>query len=367
MAGTAPTGGIIAVDAMGSDLGPSEVVAAVRLALEGEGAVENIVVVGDRAILEPLLSTAGLTGNPRVSIFHASEVDEMDDKPMVALKRKKDSSMVRAIELVKAGQAHAVFSCGNTGALMACATLKLRPLEGADRPALAASIPHKTGRFLLVDAGANPEADPEHLLHNAILGSNYCKAVLGIPAPRVGLLTIGTEEGKGTKRITETHDLLKLAGDVVRYSGPIEGFQVFANHVDVVVCDGFTGNVLIKTCESLVDMFKDVLKDELRKNPVRMAGAVLSTGAFRAVKRRFSAENSGGGAPLLGLNGYVLKAHGSSNRLAMASAIRSAGELIKCDMNHMNVADLALAHERIAAAAVPPAPAAESGAPIPQQ
>lgn len=366
MAGTAPTGGIIAVDAMGSDLGPSEVVAAVRLALEGEGAVDSVVVVGDRGIVEPLLSTAGLSGNPRVSFFHASEVIEMDDKPMLALKRKKDSSMVRAIELVKAGQAHAVFSCGNTGALMACATLKLRPIDGADRPALAAAIPHKTGRFLLVDAGANPEADPEHLLHNAILGSNYCKAVLGMRSPRVGLLTIGTEEGKGNKRITDAHDMFKRVGDVIRYSGPIEGFQVFANHVDVVVCDGFTGNVLIKTCESLVDMFKDVLKDELRKNPVRMAGAILSTGAFRAVKRRFSAENSGGGAPLLGLNGYVLKAHGSSNRLAMASAIRSAGELVKCDMNHMNIADLALAHERLAAGA-PPSSDAETGAPIPQQ
>ena len=367
MAGTAPTGGIIAVDAMGSDLGPSEVIAAVRLALEGDGAVQNVVVVGDRAIVEPLLGSSGLAGDPRVSVFHASEVIEMDDKPMLALKRKKDSSMVRAIELVKTGQAHAVFSCGNTGALMACATLKLRPLEGIDRPALAAAIPHKTGRFLLVDAGANPEADPEHLLHNAILGSNYCKAVFGMEAPRVGLLTIGTEEGKGNKRIADTHEMLKRIGDVIHYSGPIEGFQVFANHVDVVVCDGFTGNILIKTCESLVSMLKDVLKDELTRNPLRMAGALMTSGAFKAIKRRFSAENSGGGAPLLGLNGYVLKAHGSSDRLAMASAIRSAGELIKCDMNHMNVADLALAHERLATPADPVAPAAQPDSPLPHQ
>jgi glycerol-3-phosphate acyltransferase PlsX len=364
MAGTAPTGGIIAVDAMGSDLGPSEVIAAVRLALEGAGAVDNVVVVGDRAIVEPLLSTAGLMGNPRVTVFHASEVIEMDDKPMQALKRKKDASMIRAIELVKSGQAHAVLSCGNTGALMACATLKLRPLEGIDRPALAAAIPHKTGRFLLVDAGANPEADPEHLLHNAILGSNYCKAVFGMKSPRVGLLTIGTEEGKGNKRINDAHEMFKQVGDVLQYSGPIEGFHVFANHVDVVVCDGFTGNVLLKTCESLVDMFKDVLKDELRKNPVRMTGALLSAGAFKAVKRRFSAENAGGGAPLLGLNGYVLKAHGSSDRLAMASAIRSAGGLVKCDMNHMNVADLSLAHSRLG---VPAASIPQAAAPLQQQ
>jgi len=351
MAGTAPTGGIIAVDAMGSDLGPSEVIAAVRLAFEGGGAVDNVVLVGDQAVLDPLIATAGLDADPRISVFHASEVILMEDKPMLALKRKKDASMVRAIELVKAGQAHAVVSCGNTGALMACATLKLRPMEGVDRPALAAVVPHKTGHFLLVDAGANPDADSEHLIHNAILGSNYCKAVMGIKTPRVGLLTIGTEEGKGNKLITETHERLKRIGDVINYSGPIEGFHVFADHVDVVVCDGFTGNVLIKTCESLVDMFKGFLKDELRKNPLRMAGALMSAGAFKALKRRFSAENAGGGAPLLGLRGYVLKSHGSSDRFAMSSAIRSAGGLIKCDMNHMNETDIAQAHERLAAPA----------------
>lgn len=352
MAGTAPSGGIIAVDAMGSDLGPAEVIAAIRLALDGEGAAGNILVVGDRAVLDPLVAAVGLEGDPRVSVVHASEVIQMDEKPLLAIKRKKDASMVRAIELVKAGDAHAVVSCGNTGALMACATLKLRPMEGFDRPALAAAIPHKTGHFILVDAGANPDADPEHLVHNAILGSNYCKTLLGIKTPRVGLLTIGTEEGKGNKLITETHERLKRIGDVILYSGPIEGFHVFADHVDVVVCDGFTGNVLIKTCESLVAMFKDVLKDELSRNPLRMAGAALSSGAFKALKSRFSAENAGGGAPLLGLRGYVLKAHGSSDRIAMNSAIRSAGGLIKRDMNHLNEADIALANERLAAPTV---------------
>lgn len=348
MPGIAPTGGIIAVDAMGSDLGPPEMIAAVRLALEGDGAVENVVVVGDESVLKPLLAGAGLDADPRVSVFHASEVILMEDKPMQALKRKKDASMVRAIELVKGGQAHAVVSCGNTGALMACATLRLRPMEGVDRPALAAVIPQKTGHFLLIDAGANPEADPEHLMHNAILGSNYCRAVLGIRSPRVGLLTIGTEEGKGNKRINDTHDVLKRVGDVINYVGPIEGFHVFGDHVDVVVCDGFTGNVLLKTCESLVTLFKDVLKSEMKANPVRMLGAALTSGAFKAVKRKFSAENAGGGAPLLGLRGYVLKAHGSSDRIAVATAIRSAGGLIKRDMNHMNEADLARAHERLA-------------------
>lgn len=347
MAGTAPTGGIIAVDAMGSDLGPQEVVAAVCLALKSEAAFGKIILVGDQAVLDPFLQVEGIAGDPRVSVFHASEVILMEDKPMLALKRKKDASMVRAIELVKAGEAHAVVSCGNTGALMACATLKLRPMEGVDRPALAAVVPHRSGQFVILDVGANPDADPEHLVHNAILGANYCKAVLGVARPRVGLLTIGTEEGKGNKLITETHEQLKRIGDVIEYSGPIEGFQVFADHVDVVVCDGFTGNVLIKTCESLVSMFKDTLKAEMSRNPLRMAGALMTSGAFKAVKRTFSAERAGG-APLLGLRGYVLKAHGSSDRHALNGAIRSACGLIKCDMNHMNEADIALAHARLA-------------------
>lgn len=350
MAGSAPSGGIIAVDAMGSDLGPPEVVAAVRIALESEAALARIIAVGDKAVLGPLLEAAGLARNPRISVFHASEVIQMEDKPMLALKHKKDASMVRAIELVKAGEAHAVVSCGNTGALMACATLKLRPMEGVDRPALAATVPHRDGQFLLVDAGANPDADPGHLVHNAILGSNYCRAVMGMKSPRVGLLTIGTEEGKGNRLVTETHEQLKRIGDVIQYSGPIEGFQVFANHVDVVVCDGFTGNILIKTCESLLAMFKGMLKDELSRNPWRMAGALMTSGAFKTIKHTFSAERAGG-APLLGLRGYVLKAHGSSDRLALAGAIRSAGGLIKCDMNHMNATDIARAHERLAAPA----------------
>lgn len=360
MAGTAPSGGIIAVDAMGSDLGPPEIVAAVRLALYGQGAPAGIMAVGDQAVLRPLLNSAGLGDDPRVSVVHASEVILMEDKPLLALKRKKDASMIRAIEQVKSGQAHAVVSCGNTGALMACATLRLRTLEGVARPALAAAVPHKTGYFLLVDAGANPEADPDDLVHNAILGSNYCRAVLGIETPRVGLLTIGTEEGKGNKLVNATHERLKRIGDVIRYSGPIEGFQVFADQVDVVVCDGFTGNILIKTCESLVTMFKDTLKDEMRRNPVRMAGALMTAGAFKAMKRRFSAENSGGGAPLLGLRGYVLKAHGSSNRHAVRSAIRSAAGLVNCDMNQLNTSDMARANERLAAstqaASEPPQP-----------
>ncbi len=331
--------GSIAVDAMGGDLGPAEVVAAVRLVLDHDGAVNPIILVGDQAILAPLLEKAGLKAGPRLSLVHASEVITMDDKPMTALKRKRDSSMVRAIELVKAGEAGCVVSCGNTGALMAGGTLRLRTIDGVARPALGAIVPRDGGHFVLIDAGANPDARPEHLLHNAILGSQFCRVMLGVARPRVGLMSIGTEEGKGNTLTADAHEMLRQAGDVIDYAGPIEGFQVFTAHVDVVVCDGFVGNVMLKSWESLVKFFSGVLKDELRANPLRMAGALLSKGAFQAVKERINPERYSG-APLLGLRGNVLKAHGSSNRLAVKHAILAADKIIKADMIRHVEADL---------------------------
>jgi glycerol-3-phosphate acyltransferase PlsX len=336
--------GRIAVDAMGGDLGPSEVVAAVKLALAQSPALNPITLVGDEAILRPIISHYGLHRSERLSTLHASEVVTMDDKPLVALKKKKDSSMVRAIELVKAGEANVVVSCGNTGALMACGTLRLRTMEGIARPALAAVVPREGGHFVLIDAGANPESKPEHLVHNSILGSHYCRVMLGIPVPRVGLMSIGTEDGKGNSLITETNELLKRIDGIIRYSGPIEGFQVFAEHVDVVVCDGFVGNIMLKSWESLEKFMRGVLREELGANPMRRTGALLSKGAFAALKDRINPERYGG-APLLGLRGNILKAHGSSNRNAIKSAIRAAGEIIKADMNQRMEADIARANE----------------------
>jgi glycerol-3-phosphate acyltransferase PlsX len=336
--------GRIAVDAMGGDLGPSEVVAAVKLALSQSLNLNPITLVGDEAVLRPIIAHYGLSRSERVSVLHASEVITMDDKPLVALKRKKDSSMVRAIELVKAGEANVVVSCGNTGALMACGTLRLRTMEGVARPALAAVVPREGGHFVLIDAGANPEAKPEHLVHNSILGSHYCRVMLGIPAPRVGLMSIGTEDGKGNSLITETNELLKRIDGIIKYSGPIEGFQVFAEHVDVVVCDGFVGNIMLKSWESLEKFIRGMLREELGANPMRRTGALLSKGAFAALKDRINPERYGG-APLLGLRGNILKAHGSSNRNAIKSAIRAAGEIIKADMNQRMEADIARANE----------------------
>jgi glycerol-3-phosphate acyltransferase PlsX len=338
---------------MGGDLGPAEVVAGVKLAQKRDPQLDPITLVGDQALLEPLIQKAGLTLGPNLSIFHASEVVTMDDKPLMALKKKKDSSMVRAIELVKDGDASVLVSCGNTGALMAGGTLRLRMMEGVNRPALAAVIPRQSGHFILIDAGANPEAKPEHLVHNAILGSHYCRVMLGVAAPRVGLMTIGTEDGKGNALITETNEQLRRIGDVINYVGPIEGFQVFTDHVDVVVCDGFVGNIMLKSWESLVKFFSGMLREELQANPLRAAGAVLAKGAFTALKERINPERYGG-APLLGLKGNILKAHGSSNARAISSAIHAARAIIKAEMNQYIEADIARANEILSGP--PPAP-----------
>ena len=332
---------------MGGDLGPSEVIEAVKLALADKD-IDPIVLVGDQAVLEPLLASAGLKGHANLSIVHASEVITMEDKPLQALKRKKDSSMVRAIELVKSGQAGVAISCGNTGALMAGSTLRLRMMTGVDRPALAAVIPRAEGYFILIDAGANPESKPEHLVHNAILGANYAKVILGVASPRVGLITIGTEEGKGNALTTETHEQLKRIASVINYVGPIEGFQVFRNTVDVVVCDGFVGNTLLKTWESLAKFITSMLKEELQANPMRMGGALLAKGAFDVLKSRMNPDRYGA-ASLLGVRGNILKAHGSSNRHAWASAIRAAEKIIQQDMYHHTEADVARANALVAA------------------
>lgn len=322
--------GRVAVDAMGGDLGPAEIVAAVRIALDDSRLASDLTLVGQPALLEPLLQQHGLASHPRVRLHAASEIVTMEDKPVLALRRKKDSSMARALELLKTGEAGAMVSCGNTGALMAGGTIRLRTLDGIDRPALAAIIPRENGYFILIDAGANPEAEPRHLAHNALLGSHYARVILGIKNPRVGLLTVGTEEGKGNALTKGTHEILKKSGSLLNYVGPTEGFQVFADHCDVAVCDGFVGNLLLKSWESLAKFFKGTLEAELKSNPLRLAGAALSSGAFKALKARMNPDRYGG-APLLGLRANVLKAHGSSNRHALHAAILAADKVLRAD------------------------------------
>jgi glycerol-3-phosphate acyltransferase PlsX len=254
--------------------------------------------------------------------------------------------MVRAIELVKAGEAGAAVSCGNTGSLVAAGILKLRTLEGVDRAALAAVVPRKNGHFIFLDAGANPEAKSEHLVHNAILGTHYCRMELGVDRPRVGLLTIGTEEGKGNALVAETHESLKRIDTLINYIGPVEGFQVFKDDVDVVVCDGFVGNICLKSWESLVKFFSSEMKSFICANPVRIFGGALAKGAFNDLRQRIEPERFGG-APLLGLKGNLIKAHGSANRQAFKNAIRDANEMIKTDLNNRIEADIARANAAI--------------------
>jgi len=334
----------LAIDAMGGDNGPQEIVDGLAAAIEDSSSGVQYILVGDERELTPLVKRHVSLSQGPVRIHHASQVIGMDEKPDASLKSKKDSSLVKALELVKEDDADAMLSCGNTGSLMAGGTIKLRTLEGIDRPALGTIWPGTKRYFVLLDAGANPEAKPIHLLHNAILGANYARVVLGIDEPRVGLLSIGTEESKGNELIQESHHLLKQMRGLLDYQGFLEGFQMFENQVDVVVCDGFVGNIVLKTCESLCKMIGSFLDEELRRNTLRKTGALLSKGAFKGLKERINPEHLGG-APLLGLRKPVVKAHGSSNRHQIQGAIRITLDAVRKDMIGRILADAREASE----------------------
>lgn len=328
----------IAIDAMGGDLGPSEVVEAVALVLQ-EAKGLSLVLVGQEEVIKPLITQKGLGSEPRLSIHHAPTIITMDDKPKESFKTKKDSSMLQVIDLVKSGTANGAVSCGNTGSLMFSGTLMLRKLPGVERPALATIIPSHNHRFLLLDAGAQPEATALQLAQNAILGNQYAKSVLGYDTPRVGLLTIGTEEGKGTEKIIQTHELLKKLDSTLNYIGPIEGFDTFQNVADVIVCDGFTGNIVLKTLESCYDTLSGVLKQELTASLWRKLGALISQGAFKAMKQQFSPEQYAG-APLLGLKSIIVKTHGSSNRFFIKHTILNTVKAVSHDISQQTENDI---------------------------
>jgi glycerol-3-phosphate acyltransferase PlsX len=322
----------IAVDTMGGDKGPTEFIRGLFYAIEELKLECNFTLVGNKRLLERLLKVRKLNVyTDRIKIIHTTQVIGMNEKPIQALKSKKDSSMVQAIALLKKEEADAMISCGNTGALMAGGTLRLRQIPGVDRPALGIIVPSKRNPFVLTDVGANPESTPENLVHNAVLGANYAKAALNIANPRVALLTIGTEEGKGNTLTNTTHTLLQEIDGVINYVGPIEGFQLFDGDVDVVVCDGFVGNVVLKSSEALFGFIGSTIREELVRNVKRKIGAVLSKSAFKDMKTRLGPDQHAG-APLLGLRGNILKAHGSSNYVAIANALRIAQEVVMHDM-----------------------------------
>ncbi len=340
----------IAVDCMGGDKGPAEVVQAVALALKKIGEGDRLILVGQEKVIRDAMRAAGLTSHPRVEIRHAPDVIGMDDKPMQAMKSKKNSSMIVALEMLKAGEVDAVVSTGNTKVMVGAGTLKVRLLPGVQRPALSAILPRKKGYSVVADVGANPETTPEQLVHNTVLGSLYSIAVLGTTKPKVGLLTVGTEEGKGGDRINRAHAYLKALNerfDWFEYVGPVEGFDVFQSDVDVIVTDGFTGNILIKTIEGLVYMIKDFVGENVKRNPLYLGAGLVLLPLLRKMKAHLRPERFGG-APLLGLNGLVMKAHGSSNRYGTCAAIVMAHNACSKAMNKKASELLAVANEVVA-------------------
>jgi glycerol-3-phosphate acyltransferase PlsX len=335
----------IAVDVMGGDHGCGVVIEGARRALEADKRITALYLVGHKEQIHAALPPRGFRDH-RVRVVHASEILTMDDKPAAAVRKKKDCSIARTVELVHEGKADAAVSLGNTGGIFAAATFKLGRIPGVDRGGIATVIPAPDNHIVLLDSGANIECKPIHLAHYAVMGAIYSREVFGYKDPRVGLLNIGTEEGKGNELTLQAFKLCKLLD--LNFVGNVEGHDLFKNRVDVVICDGFVGNIVLKTCESLAVSIFTMLKRELTANPQRQLGALLVQNAFRTIKRRMDPEVAGG-APLLGFNGAVLKAHGSARERAIASAIRVTTETLQHQVNQIIAQQIARANERLAA------------------
>lgn len=334
----------IALDAMGGDFGPPNLVGGAVMALEAYPKISKLYLVGDTPRIETELTKLNCNDR-RIEIVHATQVVEMSDGAVAAVRRKKDSSVTRAVDLVKKGDADAIVSAGHTGAAVAATTIKLRTLPGIDRPGIAAVIPSETNIFVLIDAGANSDARAEHLLQYAIMGSVYSRHVLGYPSPSVGLMSIGDEDSKGSDLTKEVFKMLKQSS--LNFRGNIEGHDLFGDPAEVVVCDGFVGNVILKTCESIAEAIFKWLKHELMRSTARMAGAYLARNAFRSIKKKTNYEEYGG-MPLLGVNGICIIAHGASTPLAIKNALRVAAESIEQQVNPHIVEEIRRYHETTA-------------------
>jgi phosphate acyltransferase len=314
----------IALDAMGSDLAPRP---------EVEGAVQasrelrvKVLLVGQAATLKAELARFPKRG-AEIEIVAAGDVITMQDAPMKAYRQKKDSSMHVAARLVRDGQAQATVTAGNTGAAMAVARFLLGTLPSVDRAALAAPFPTvKGGTSVLLDVGANVDSRPQHLVQFAVMGENYYRAIFGTRKPRVGLLSIGEEETKGNELVRQTFERLKQTP--LNFAGNVEGKDIFAGNVDVIVCDGFTGNIALKISEGVAQLIGGMLKQALESTLASQLGALLSRGAFRQFRKAIDYSEYGG-APLLGVRGVAVIGHGRSNANAMKNAIRVATELVR--------------------------------------
>ena len=323
----------VALDAMGGDRAPAVNIGGAIDALRYYPKLEHLYLVGDESLLKAECSKQGLRlDDPRVSIVHAPEVIGMAEPGAKTVRRKKLSSINVAMAMVKEGEADAFVSAGNTGAAVASATLKLRTLPGVDRAGIATAVPNEYGLCHILDAGANPEAKPEHLVAYAVMGTAYARSVLSVEDPKVGLMSNGEEEEKGTSFTKETFKRLKKTPGI-NFVGNVEGRDLFETELDVVLCDGFVGNVMLKTVEATAKAVSKWLKTEIKGNPLRLCGAVLAQGAFRALKAKGNYETYGG-SPLLGVNGVVIIAHGSSSALAIRNAVRVALETVENRVNH---------------------------------
>ncbi len=320
----------IAVDAMGGDFAPAAIVeGAVRAARE-LGNVSKIILVGNEPAVRGELAKHGQIP-PSIEVLHCTEVVDMGESPVTAVRRKRDSSINRATDLVKEGEADAIFSAGSTGAQVASSQLKLRTLEGVQRPAIATVFPSPTRPFVLLDAGANTDCTPVMLAQFAAMGMVYSREILKVANPRIGLMSIGEEDAKGNATTKETFGLLEKSG--LNFAGNIEGHDLFEGEIDVVVCDGFVGNVVLKTSESVAHAIGVWLKQEFKANLLRMFGAMCLIGALKGLKGKLDPSKYGG-APLLGVNGVSIIGHGSSNATAVFNGIRTSAEAVSHDVNH---------------------------------
>ncbi|QCD44250.1 phosphate acyltransferase PlsX [Campylobacter mucosalis] len=314
----------VAIDAMGGDFGPEPLVAGIVAALESKKF--SALLVGNSKIIKPLIPTNLLK---YIEFIEASEAISMEDGATEALKRK-ESTIFKAVDLVKNGLADAVVSAGHSGATMSLATLRLGRLKGVSRPAIATLMPNsKSSSTLVLDVGANVDCKSEHLFQFAVMGEAYAKEILKRNTPKIGLLSNGEEKSKGNEVSKEAYELISKLDN---FTGNAEGGQVFDGSVDVVVCDGFIGNILLKTSEGVAEAITKIIKQEVKRSPMAIAGSVLMKKVFSRLKKQISYDEYGG-APLLGVNGCVIISHGKSNAKAMKNAIFQAINFADSNIN----------------------------------
>ncbi|MGB5275957.1 MAG: phosphate acyltransferase PlsX [Gammaproteobacteria bacterium] len=322
-----PESAVIALDAMGGDFGPEVVVPAAAKILSRRDQL-RVILVGDEASVRACAQKHHIQLDDRLSIQHASEVVEMSDEPAQAMRKKKDSSMRVAINLVKEGTADAVVSAGNTGALMAIAKFVLKTLPGIDRPAICTTIPSMDGHTHMLDLGANVDCSAEHLFQFAVMGSVMTEAIDSIQRPRIGLLNIGSEAMKGNAQVKAADEY--LADAPLNYIGFVEGDDIYSDKVDVVVCDGFVGNISLKTAEGVARLISYYMKQEFKKGLFNKLAGLIALPVLNAFRKRID-PRAYNGASLLGLRGIVIKSHGGADVNAYANAIEIA--LVEVDQS----------------------------------